>query len=82
MDYKPATPPSDPAQLPGFLAEELRKLQFVLAAPQKVVYLALCNAAPAKLKDGMTVYADGTHWNPGSGRGVYTYENGVWKYLG
>ncbi|HEX7644858.1 MAG TPA: hypothetical protein VF472_21870 [Burkholderiaceae bacterium] len=82
MDYKPGVPPTDPAQIPAFLADELKKLQFVLASPQKVVFLAVSDAAPAKIRDGMTCYADGTHWNPGSGRGVYTYENGTWKLLG
>lgn len=33
-------------------------------------------------RDGMTVFADGTQWNPGAGRGVYTFYGGVWNKLG
>jgi len=39
-------------------------------------------AVPSKLYDGLTVLADGTTWNPGSGQGVYTYYAGAWNYLG
>lgn len=37
---------------------------------------------PAKLFDGLTVFADGTDWNPGSGQGIYTYYNVAWHKLG
>mgnify|MGYP000406658769 CR=1 FL=1 len=35
-------------------------------------------AEPAKLKERMVVFADGTTWDPGSGRGVYIYSSGAW----
>lgn len=38
-------------------------------------------AAPAKPRDGMIVYADGTTWNPGSGKGTYEYRSGAWVKL-
>lgn len=37
---------------------------------------------PVKVFDGLTVLADGTHWNPGSGQGVYTYYGSAWHKLG
>lgn len=39
---------------------------------------------PTKLSDGMIRYADGTSWNPGSGRGMYFYDStsAAWKFLG
>ena len=40
------------------------------------------NAVPDRLHNGLVVYADGTNWDPGSGRGVYAYENGSWLKLG
>lgn len=40
------------------------------------------NAAPAKPRTGLTVLADGTNWNPGSGAGVYTYYGAAWHKLG
>jgi len=37
---------------------------------------------PVKPRVGMTVLADGTDWDPGSGQGVYTYYAGAWHKLG
>ena len=42
----------------------------------KVVY-----AEPAKPREGMFVFADGTTWDPGSGRGLYQYVSGAWAKL-
>lgn len=62
---------------------ELRKLSNVLqAAVFDAITLVEHNAAPDKTFDGMTVLADGTNWNPGSGQGVYTYYNSTWNKLG
>lgn len=50
-----------------------------------VLYTSLTNvehAAPTKPREGMFVFADGTTWNPGSGRGLYQYTNGAWRPLG
>jgi len=35
-------------------------------------------APPADPQNGDLIYADGTSWNPGSGEGIYAYENGAW----
>lgn len=40
------------------------------------------NVAPSKPRDGMIVFADGTNWDPGSGRGFYGYYTGAWHKLG
>lgn len=42
------------------------------------------HAAPAKPQDGQLAYADGSDWNPGSGRGVYRYDSTSvgWVLLG
>jgi hypothetical protein len=37
--------------------------------------------APDRPREGMTVVADGTRWNPGSGAGFYLYQGGAWKKL-
>lgn len=50
-------------------------------APRWVTYDEL-HAEPSKLRTGMTVLADGTDWNPGSGAGVYTYYGAAWHKLG
>lgn len=39
------------------------------------------NSEPEKLTDGMVVYADGTDFNPGSGRGLYERKSGAWVKL-
>lgn len=49
---------------------------------------ALSKRPPAKPRNGMIRMADGTNWNPGSGRGYYGYDENVaapaskWKFLG
>lgn len=48
---------------------------------QDFVQLKQRNSEPAKPRDGMVVYADGTNWNPGSGEGIYAYYGGVWNKL-
>lgn len=80
--YRPSNVPADPAQLPGFLRQELQQLSQSIEAPDFVLSLATSHSPPAKLRDGMTVLADGTDWNPGSGAGVYTYYAAAWHKLG
>ena len=36
---------------------------------------------PPRVYEPMLVYADGTNWNPGGGRGYYARINGVWVKL-
>jgi len=36
--------------------------------------------APGTPVDGMLAFADGTSWNPGSGKGLYVY-NGGWNFI-
>lgn len=38
-------------------------------------------AEPAKLYEGLFAFADGTDWDPGSGRGLYQYVSGAWQKL-
>ena len=84
MDYRPQMPPKDPARLPDFLWAELNRLAQALAQAQRQVELLELHAEPAKLRNGMVVFADGTDWKPnGTGtRGVYRYDAGTWVFLG
>jgi hypothetical protein len=43
--------------------------------------LEVLNVAPSKPREGMVVFADGTNWNPGSGRGFYGYRSGSWRKM-
>lgn len=49
---------------------------------QDFVHLICLFVEPERPRDGLTVYADGTEWNPGSGEGVYTYYGAAWHKLG
>lgn len=39
------------------------------------------HAAPARPREGMIIFADGTDWNPGGGKGAYQYSGGAWVKL-
>ena len=82
MEYLPQLPPSDVSMLPSFLMAELQKIQQSMNAQQMVLRLAELNVAPVKPRNGDVVYADGTNWNPGGGRGVYVYKVNAWVLLG
>ena len=43
--------------------------------------LTVQHVAPIGPADGFIAYADGTDWNPGSGKGVYEYRTGAWYKL-
>lgn len=78
MSFQPTQPPSDPAQLAQWLVGEFARL----AQLQKVIQLEVSYVAPAKPRDGMIAFADGTSWNPGAaGRGFYGYVSGSWVKL-
>jgi len=61
------------------LLEFLRREFFsVYRGLESVNELPELHVQPERLKDGLMVFADGTDWNPGQGRGVYFYDGGVW----
>ena len=79
----PSTAPTSPTEFRIWILDEFRHLSDTLSELETdAVLLKEWNAEPVKLYNGLVVYADGTNWNPGSGRGVYAYENGTWKLLG
>jgi hypothetical protein len=62
-------------ELKRFLEDELRLIQASLA-DMDVLDLREIHAEPVRPRNGMIVFADGTDWNPGGGRGFYGYNNG------
>lgn len=75
---------SDVSTVPEVLAYVRRELDkvrssFTMVLPNKIEFRT---AAPGKVFEGLTVGADGTNWNPGGGKGVYTYYSGAWNKLG
>jgi hypothetical protein len=74
--------PFRPAATPSLLGleQQVRELQLrlndlleSLTVPQ--------HAPPARLIEGTFAFADGTYWDPGSGRGLYQYVSGSWVKL-
>lgn len=79
----PSTAPTHPTEFQIWALDELRHLSDALSELETdTVLLREWNAEPDRLYNGLVAYADGTNWNPGSGRGVYAYESGSWKLLG
>lgn len=37
---------------------------------------------PKRPREGMIIFADGTEWDPGDGKGAYVYKDGDWQLLG
>lgn len=74
--YIPEFPPID-NELSDWVRRELEKIAEILEAPDIPLY----TEAPAKPRDGQLVRADGVLWNPGSGRGLYIYDQASWKLV-
>ena len=70
--WSPNPAPVTPEELPDYLFNELNRLSDILFNID-TFRLEETNVAPDKPRDGDIRYADGTNWNPGSGRGIYAY---------
>lgn len=80
VQYSPGPIPTENGQFNRFLEEELRK---IAAAIQLLAdgHLDEQFAIPLKPRNGDIRYADGTMWNPGSGRGIYGYNGETWNLI-
>ena len=58
-----------------------RGVSFLDQQTRKPVFTAPKVAAPARPREGLIVFADGTEWNPGGGKGAYQYLSGAWVKL-
>lgn len=75
-------PSGDLDTLRLFITEEFQRLAVDLESGQmEHLQLAEKFVAPVKPRDGLVVFADGTSWNPGAGRGVYVYSSAAWVKL-
>jgi len=79
----------NPGQFQSFddVGRYLRELESRVAAAIFLLaqgHLDAVHAPPEKPSDGDIRHADGTHWNPGSGKGIYWYNAtaGLWILLG
>jgi hypothetical protein len=79
--YTPLVPGinTDPLQ---YAHTELQRIGDALQLMQTdhVTFRVLHNA-PVRPREGAVMFADGTDWNPGGGRGLYQYSSGAWVKL-
>lgn len=45
------------------------------------IQFKVLHVEPARPREGLVVYADGTDWDPGSGKGLYQYDGSAWVAL-
>ena len=81
--------PYIPTQCPGgvdvdglrkWVEEEFLRVAQSTTVVDNVRYNVLY-AQPVYREEGMTVFADGTVWNPGGGRGLYQRTGSAWVKL-
>lgn len=75
--YRPNPPPAT-LNLEGVVQWLVNELNLVSQADEQVevAQLTPLSVEPSKPQTGWVVFADGTHWDPGSGAGVYVYDGG------
>ena len=75
--YAPTPLPVTKTDLRDYLMLELNNISAsIRLLPEG--NLDVSYVAPSRPRDGMLRIADGTHWDPGSGAGLYYYQGGAW----
>lgn len=82
--YKPGRVPDvkGAEALVDFLRAEFAAIARAEQAGEPIIRHQVLHQPPAKALEGDEVEADGTNWNPGSGRGKYVRRNGAWNFDG
>lgn len=81
ISYTPENIPGEAKELPYYLFSELIRISAAISALADG-HIEITHVTPEKPRDGDIRLADGTDWNPGSGKGVYAYYNSAWHLLG
>lgn len=80
--YVPGVVPENVDILPSVVRDELRRIAIALdALATSALTLEVLYKEPTKILPGMLVRADGNGWNPGSGKGLYVYQDGAWQFI-
>lgn len=81
--YQPRHPPFSPdvKALAQYVGDELQSVAQAQSDPVDFVQFNVLHAAPARPREGMVAFADGTDWAPGVGAGLYQYVGGAWAKL-
>ncbi len=82
--YSPQELPQTSVQdLARAVTDELRAISEALTAAQfNTLNLGEKNVAPDKPRDGDVLNADGTNFDPGSGKGIYFFNGTTYVKLG
>lgn len=82
--YRPGNNPSNPADLPGYVTQELASISRAWVSAEDVILLKELHKEPIRLpQDAVALcIADGVDWNPGAGAGLYRYQGGAWTKVG
>lgn len=80
--YQPEPPTGGTlADLTNWILREFYRIGNAIGSTD-LLYIDFRSVEPKKPKEGMICGADGTNWNPGSGKGFYGYYTGAWHLLG
>jgi hypothetical protein len=80
--YRPQMPVG---QVDPYAYQELQNIARSLTEPDAFLTMQVQHAEPRVPSDtriAMLAIADGTNWNPGSGAGLYRYQNNSWTFIG
>lgn len=69
------------ADLRNWISNELVRVANAFTTESQTTTIPVLTAAPAKPQIGQIVFADGSNWNPNSGRGLYYYDTGGWVHI-
>lgn len=72
--------PVDPERVPNFVQDFVRAVNERIEEIDRSFFV-FSYREPDKLDEGMIRLADGTSWDPGSGKGLYQYLDGAWVKL-
>lgn len=77
--YVPS-PPIEATDESMYLYTELQRISQVIELLAQG-HMDVTHVAPDRPREGDIRYADGTNWNPGSGKGLYLYNGTAWGQL-
>ena len=82
MSYIPSSTTANTTDsLRAWLLQELNRIANGFTVASQTITLPVLTVEPTKKQTGQIVFADGTSWNPGSGRGLYYYDTNAWTFI-
>ena len=82
MSFFPSpTSASNVPELRTWITNELFRLGNNFTIESQKTTVSVLYASPERPQTGQIVFADGSDWNPGSGRGLYYYDTNTWVHI-